>query len=411
MSEVDPIQKSTHIDEFLTRGVQEILPSPDLLRKELESGRVLKGYIGVDPTAPDLHIGHASQLQKLRRLQELGHKSILLIGDFTGMIGDPTDKSATRVRLTRDEVLNNARTYRDQAGKIVNFDDPINPVEIRFNSEWLSQMNFADVVELASEMTVQRMAERETFRRRMRDKKPLYVHEFLYPLMQGRDSVVLDVDIEIGGSDQIFNMMVGRDMVGRHLGKEKYVIAGKLLVDPTGKKIGKSEGNMITLSDEPASMYHKVMMWGDAIVPHALELCTTLPMSDIGTLERQLQIGEIDPIEAKMFLARRVVEDLHSPEAAIQAESAYKQISTRGSVEGFIEEIRFNSQISLIDALVSSGLANSKSAARRLIQQRGVRINGETVNDPKLSLDPSDEGYELQVGKLKAESFRKVMFD
>ena len=291
------------VDEFLTRGVEQVFPTADALRARLLSGDQLTAYIGIDPTAPELHIGHMSQLFKLRRLQDLGHHVVLLIGDFTGQIGDPTDKSAARVRLTHEQVLENAASYKEQASKILRFDDPDNPVELRFNSEWLGKMSFADVVELASEVTVQQLLQREMFQKRMAEGKPLHVHELLYPLMQGYDSVALGVDIEIGGSDQIFNMLVGRDLVGAHLGKEKFVVAGNLLVDPSGKKIGKTEGNMITMIDPPVAVFEKVMRWGDEIVPHALELCTTVPMEKVREIERQMHDGTLDGLSAKKFFS------------------------------------------------------------------------------------------------------------
>ncbi len=205
------------IAELTTRAISEIYPSPQELIAELSSGRRLKAYMGIDPTAPDMHVGHESQLLKLKRLQDLGHEVILLIGDFTAMIGDPTDKSAARTKLTHEEVLSNATWYMAQASKILDFDDADNPVRLAYNSEWLGKMDFKDVLELASEFTVQQMLERQMFRKRIDENKPVGLHEFIYPMMQGWDSVCLDVDIEVGGSDQIFNMLVGSTLVRRHL--------------------------------------------------------------------------------------------------------------------------------------------------------------------------------------------------
>lgn len=398
------IDKAAQIQEFLTRGVHQILPSTEGLAVELVSGRVLKAYMGIDPTAPELHIGHVSQLRKMRRLQDLGHEVILLIGDFTGRIGDPTDKSATRVKLTAGQVAENAATYRQQAAKILDFDDPVNPVKLRFNSEWLDPMTFADVLELASEMTVQRMLERDMFEKRIRDQKPVYIHEFLYPLMQGWDSVKLGVDIELGGSDQIFNMMVGRDLVKRFLHKEKYVVAGTLLADPGGKKIGKTEGNMVAVLDTPESMYHKIMMWGDQIVPHALELCTTVPMDQVRQIDKALKRGEEDPRTAKMFLARSIVSELQSPEAAQQAEKAYLTL-TSGALLTEVTEADFSPGTSLIDVLVQGGFASSKGAAKRLIEQGGVRLNDSTITNPRAVVEKPGT---LQVGKRTQGSFLRI---
>lgn len=394
------------IQEFLTRGVQQILPDADSLAAKIESGVVLKGYMGIDPTAPELHIGHVSQLRRMRRFQDLGHQVTLLIGDFTGMIGDPTDKSATRVSLTEEQVLANSATYQEQAARILDFQHPTNPVLLRRNSEWLAKMSFADVLTLAAQMTTQRLLERDMFQNRLKEGKPIWHHETLYPLMQGWDSVNLDTDVEFGGSDQTFNMMVGRDLVGRFLNKEKWVVAGKLLTDPSGKKIGKTEGNMVAVLDAPNLMYEKVMKWGDGITPHALELCTTVPMSDVRELGEALKRGEEDPIKAKMFLARTLVSELHSAEESQRAERAYIQLTEGGRVEQMIESV-VAPETFLVDLLFREGFAPSKGAARRLIVQGGVRINGQPVEDPKAL---AAEG-ELQVGKRTQDSFRRIKFE
>lgn len=398
------------IEELTTRAIAEIYPSPEDLAVELRSGRILTAYIGIDPTDPSLHVGHESQLLKLQRLQELGHNVILLIGDFTGMIGDPTDKSAARVKLSRDEVLANAENYKEQASKIIDFDDPVNPAQIRYNSEWLGRMSFEDVVELASEITVQRMIERNMFQRRIGQKKPVWLHEFLYPLMQGWDSVAMKVDVELGGSDQTFNMLVGSDFVKRHLNKQKFVIAGKLLVDPTGKKIGKSEGNMVTLNDTPLDMFHKIMMWSDEITPHALELCTQVPMDEIRTIGLNLATGKLSGIEGKKFLARTIIKDLHGDESAQQAEATYEALtSPSGQIdpENLIPA-NVKSGQNIVDILFESGIAASKSAARRLIDGGGVRINGEKVTDYDWIVESASGTMVLQSGKKKLENFRRL---
>ncbi len=404
------VEREVRIQEFLTRAVDEVYPSREALANELRSGKRLSAYLGIDPTAPDMHIGHESQLHKLRRLQDLGHKVTLLIGDFTARIGDPSDKTATRQRLTHEQVLDNAKSYRNQAMKILNLDDPKNPVDVRFNSEWLGQLSFDEVVELAAEFTVQQISQRDMFQKRFKEEKPVYLHEFLYPLMQGWDSVVMDVDIEIGGSDQIFNMLVGRDLMKSHRGKSKFVVAGSLLVDPEGKKMGKTEGNMITLGDQPDIMFHKVMMWGDKIVPHALELCTDVPMEEVKRIDEALKDGSLDPVEGKKFLARTLVGSLHSPEAAIRAEAEYDKAS-KAEAPASIQEFPVTQGSSMVDILVQSGFAQTRNSARRLIQQGGVRINGQTVSDPNLSLDGQSGEHTLQVGKKTTDSFRKLVVD
>lgn len=405
-----PIIDDEAIEELTTRAIEIIYPSPDDLAAELRSGQVLTAYIGIDPTDPNLHVGHESQLLKLQRLQKLGHNVILLIGDFTGMIGDPSDKSATRVKLTRRQVLENAEGYKEQAGKIIDFDDPVNPAQLRYNSEWLSKMAFEDVVELASELTVQQMIERDMFRRRIAEQNPVWLHEFLYPLMQGWDSVAMKVDIEVGGSDQIFNMRVGSTLVRRYLNKQKFVIAGKLLVDPTGRKIGKSEGNMITLTDKPADMFHKVMMWSDEITPHALELCTQLPMDEITKLASDFETGRVSGLDAKRLLARTMVAELHGAEAAQQAEDLYNALTTGDTnidPETLIK-IEVKPGQSIVDILFDCGIAVSKSAARRLVQGGGVRIDGNKVTDLDWKIESEAGTIILQSGKKKLGNFRRL---
>jgi tyrosyl-tRNA synthetase len=399
---------------FIKRAIAEIYPSPDELAHELSGDRRLTAYMGIDPTAPDLHIGHESQLLKMRELQQLGHHVILLIGDFTGLIGDPTDKSAARVKQTPEEVAVNALGYKQQASKILDFDHPTNPIEFKQNSEWLAPMTFADVLELASEFTVQQMLERDMFEKRMADGKPLGLHELLYPTLQAWDSVKMDVDIELGGSDQIFNMLTGSTLVRRHLGKQKYVVAGRLLADPSGKKIGKSEGNMITMNDAPVVMFEKVMRFGDAIVPHALELCTDMPMPQIVEIAAAMQSGELGGLEAKKLLARELVTRLHSADEAAAAGAEYAILSSSDAL-GDIDQTSiatafFNQNTGLVDALVSAGLASSKTAARRLVASGAVRLNGQKIEDAGHVLSAESNGSVLQVGKKLAKNYRRVDF-
>jgi len=406
---VQPVIDEARIEELTTRAISEIYPSAGELAEELRSGRQLTAYMGIDPTAPDMHVGHESQLLKLRRLQDMGHHVILLIGDFTAMIGDPTDKSAARTRLTREQVLENAQGYKQQAGKILDFEDPKNPVDLRYNSEWLDGMNFTDVLELASEFSVQQMLERDMFQQRIKDEKSLNLIEILYPLMQAWDSVQLDVDIEVGGSDQIFNMLKGTTLVKRHLDKQKYVIAGQLLADPDGKKIGKTEGNMITLNDTPADMYHKIMMWGDGITPHALELCTDMPIEEVRDIEQKLRDSTLSGIEAKMLLARTIVTDLHGQESAQEAERGYQALTSR-DVEIDLETLPVASVAlgqNIVDILVGSGLAPSNKQARRLLEANAVRVNGQAVSaDWAATTIEEGQTVVLQVGKKKRENHR-----
>ncbi|MEK7452528.1 MAG: tyrosine--tRNA ligase, partial [Patescibacteria group bacterium] len=293
------------IEHVLTRGVENIYPSFEYLEARLHEGKQLTLYLGIDPTGPDLHLGHAIPLRKMAELQKLGHKLILLVGDFTGMIGDPTDKSATRVRLTREQVLANAAKYQEQASKIISFEGE-NAAEIKYNSEWLDKLTLRDATELASNFTVQQFLERDMFEKRLKEGKPIHLHEFLYPLMQAYDSVAMDVDGEIGGNDQTFNMLAGRDLMKTMKQKEKFVITSKLLVDPTGKKMGKSEGNMITLSDTPDDVFGKVMSWTDGMIIPGFEILTDLPNGEIK--EMKIAMGDgVNPRDFKVKLAKEVV--------------------------------------------------------------------------------------------------------
>src|SRR3990167_262903 len=267
------------VDELLKRGVENIFPNFNFLKARLIKGERLSLYLGIDPTGETLHLGHVIPLKKLGEFQKLGHQIILLMGDFTAMIGDPTDKTAVRKKLTHNEILNNLKEYKKQASKFIDFGGT-NPATIKYNSEWFGKMTLFDVLELASQATVEQMMKREMFRRREQDEKSVYIHELMYPLMQGYDSVAMDVDGEVGGNDQTFNMLVGRDMLKRR-GKEKFVVATKLLTDPTGAKMGKTEGNMVALSDSAEEMYGKVMSWPDMVLALGFEICTRIPMEEV----------------------------------------------------------------------------------------------------------------------------------
>jgi tyrosyl-tRNA synthetase len=378
------------IKEILTRGVENVYPSREEFEKALRSGKQLKIYNGIDPTGPTLHLGHGVVLLKLRELQDLGHKIILLIGDFTGMIGDPTDKTATRKRLTRKEVLANCKNYAKQAGKILD----MRKVEVKYNSRWLGKLKAGDFLELGAGITVQRLLERDMFQKRISEGKPIYLHEFIYPLMQGYDSVAMDVDAEVGGNDQTFNMLVGRDLMKSLKHKEKYVLTIKLLVDPTGKKMGKTEGNMVTLEDSAEDMYGKVMSWPDTLMPVAFEICTRVPMEEI----KNILAG--DPRDAKMRLAREIVSLYRSPKEAAAAEENFVRIFQKKEVPEEVAEYRMqNAKCGIIDLLVQCKLAESKSEAKRLVEQGGVKVGDKVIDDINAIVEIPAEGVLIQKGK------------
>ncbi len=355
---------TTQIDEFLIRGVENVFPSKEAFKKALSSGKRLSIYLGIDPTGPTLHMGHAIPLMKLSALQKMGHKVILLMGDFTAMIGDPTDKAATRKVLTREEVLQNLKLYKKQASKFLSFSGS-NAAEFKFNSKWLGAMSFGDVISLASQMTVQQMLERDMFEKRMSEKKPISIHEFLYPLMQGYDSVAMDVDAEVGGNDQTFNMLTGRDLMRSMKNKEKFVLSTKLLVDPSGKKMGKSEGNMITMLDSAENMFGKVMSWPDGLIISGFELCTRNSADEIEKEKVALDSGA-NPRDSKMRLASAVVEVYHGKEAAQRAKESFVAAFSQGTMKTDAPVTEALKGTLLVDVLISAGVVASKTEFRRL---------------------------------------------
>lgn len=385
------------IDWFLDHARENVYPSREALRERLLSGQQLKVYHGIDPTGPTLHLGHTVPLRKLAELQKLGHKVILLIGDFTAMIGDPTDKSATRKKLTREEVLANCKLYKEQAGRILRFEGT-NPAEFRFNSEWLSNMSFADVVELASHFTVQQMMERDMFEKRWEEGKPIHVHEFMYPLMQGYDSVAMDVDLEIGGNDQTFNMLAGRTLMKALKNKEKFVLTNRLLADSTGKKMGKSEGNMLSFLDTPEDMYGKVMSWTDEMIIPGFSICTNTSADEVKNIQQSIEAGE-NPIIWKRALAFEIVKELVHADAALKAEEHFQKVHQMNEKPEDMPELVLVSETMLVDILVEAGLVESKSEARRQIEQGAVKVNDEVVKDVKRLVQPTGEGVVIQKGK------------
>lgn len=370
------------LENALSRGVAEILPGKKGLLALMKKKKITL-YQGFDPTSENLHIGHWIGIRKLAEFQKLGHKVVFLIGDFTAMIGDPTDKTSVRQRLTKEETINNAKGYKKIAENILNFAGE-NPAIIKFNSDWLSKMNFEDVVELASNFTVQQMLERDFFQKRLKNQKPIYLHEFLYPLLVGQDCVELDVDLEIGGSDQLFNMMAGRSLMKALKGKEKYVLTLKLLEDPNGKKMGKTEGNAVNLSDTPQKIYGGIMALEDGFIDRGIEILTDLPLD--------FSKGK-NPMDAKKALAFEVVKQIKGEKGAHEAEENFAKTFQQGTPE--YTEIAKN--MGTLAGTVGK-LVGSNSQAKRLIDQGGVYVNGKRATNPGTSLKG---GEEIKIGKRK----------
>lgn len=371
------------IDEVIARGVEQIYPSQEALNKVLHSGKKLRIYQGFDPSMPNLHLGSLVGLVKLRQFQDLGHEVIFLVGDFTGMIGDPTDKSTTRPKLTRKQTLENSRRWKEQAGKVLNFDGK-NPARMLFNSQWLDKIGFKDLIEITSNFTVQQMLERDFFQKRLKEGKPIFLHEFLYPVAQAIDCVAMEVDMEIGGNDQTFNMLAGRTLMKAVKGKEKFVLSTKLLVDSAGKKVGKTTGNALFLDSSPAEMFGGVMSFPDEVILLSFELLTLVPLEEIKAKEGLLQSNKVNPMDLKKELAFEIVKMCFSENEAQKAVEEFEKVFQRGETDSE-SALNYTPQKNetITDILFNAGATVSRSAARRLIEQGGVDFNGTSVVDPQ----------------------------
>lgn len=360
------------INELLSRGVENIYPSAQEFEKVLSSKKITI-YHGIDPTADTLHLGHMVQFLKLRKFQDLGHKVIILIGDFTAQIGDPTDKSSARQPLTHKQVLQNAKNYKKQIGRFLN----LKKIQIKYNSKWLGKLSFGDTLKLASNFTAQQTLARDMFRKRVEEGKDLFLHELLYPLMQAYDSVAMDVDAEMGGNDQMFNMLAGRALMKKLKQKEKFVLTTKLLVDPQGVKMGKTEGNMAKLNDSPDDMFGKIMSMPDSFILPGFELLTQVSLHEIEKIKEEMQRGR-NPKEIKMILAHQIVELNFGEKKAHNAHNEFISVHENKEIPHDIAEIKITSR-DIISILVEAKLAPSKSEAKRMIAQKGVKIDGEIV--------------------------------
>ena len=390
----------------IERGTLDIVPRDELISKLERSraeNRPLRIKLGIDPTSPEIHLGHAVPINKLKHFQDLGHRVVLIIGDYTGMVGDPSGRDATRPQLSHERVMRNARTYLDQVGKILDLDK----AEVVNNGDWFAKMNFLDVIRLASKMTVARLLERDDFAKRYKAGEPIAFHEFLYPLMQGYDSVVVRSDVEIGGNDQTFNLLVGRGLQ-KEAGQEPQVaLTLPLLVGTDGElKMSKSYGNHIGIAEPPATMYGKTMSIPDALLRTYFDLSTGVPAEDV----EKLLAG--DPMAAKLALAFAVVERYHGKDAAREAAKRFDREVRKKELPDDIPEVRLSpdlvkdGKVWIARLIVHCGLAPSTSEARRLVQQGGVSLNGETVTDPAADIALMC-GALLKVGKRK---YAKIVF-
>ena len=385
----------------LTRGCEGIYAIEELKRK-LESvaasgGRQLRVKLGMDPTAPDIHLGHSVVLRKMRQFQDLGHKAVLIIGDYTARIGDPTGRDTTRPILSEDKIEYNAKTYLDQAGRIL--DTSPGKLEVRRNSEWLSKLTFADVLRLTGMVTVQQMLHRENFAKRMEDGREIVLTEFMYPIMQAYDSVVIRADVELGGTDQTFNNLMGRELQAKHDQEKQVVMVMPLLVGLDGaEKMSKSKGNYIGVTMEPNDMFGKVMSIPDALMRNYFTLLTPIPEDRITSL---LDPAQTKPRDAKDVLGQTIVEEFHNSAAAHAASEEFRNRFSKGALPTDIATKKASkSPIGIVDLLREAGFASSNGEARRLVEQGAVSINGQKIADPK-SMVAVDGECVLKAGKLK----------
>lgn len=400
------MDKEQAINEFLERGVEHIYPSKEFLRERLLSGKKLSMYLGIDPTGPTLHLGSIVPILKLAQFQKLGHQAILLIGDFTATIGDPTDKMSARVPLTHEQVLKNSKHYKKQASSIISFGWS-NPAKLKYNSKWLNSLSMMDISKLLSYITYAQTIKRDMFQKRIEEGKDLYLNEFLYPAMQGFDSVAMDVDGEVGGNDQTFNMLMGRDLLKRMKNKEKFVITMKLLTDSEGKKMGKTEGNMATLEDAPEEMFGKVMSWTDGMILPAFELCTKLPLSEISKIKNEMEKGG-NPRDAKMFLGETVVKMFYGEKKALQTREKFQKTFSDKKIPDDIKEFKTVAGALLSDCLISAEVVASKTEWRRLVEDGAVGFFAPDGSLQKIS-DPNFKINSSKTFKIGKHRFLKVI--
>lgn len=389
---------------IIQSGAAQIVPEKALMDK-LKRGKPLNIKLGVDPTAPDIHLGHAVPLRKLRQFQDLGHQVTLIIGDGTALIGDPSGRNSTRPQLTREQIKENAQTYVDQAFKVL---DP-EKTTLRYNSEWILSLGMEDLLKIASNFTVARILERDDFHNRYTSELPISLHEFLYPIMQAYDSVVIEADVELGGTDQLFNLLAGRELMEK-MGMEPQVCLTLPLLEGTDgvKKMSKSYGNYIGLTDAPNDMFGKVMSIPDELMVKYYRLASTVPVDQIDAIEKGLAADEIHPNRCKRDLAQNIVAAYYDEEAAKEAEAAFdrqfKQHEVPEDIPEFAADLTPNEEgtVYLAKLIADSGLTKSTGDARRMIDQGGVKVNGEAVAAKAYNVDPSTlEGAVIQVGKRK----------
>lgn len=382
------------VNEVLTRGVDKIYPNKDSLKKALE-GKKLRIYQGFDPTGTQLHIGHMVGLRKLAQFQKLGHHVIFLIGDGTGQAGDPSGKTRARDKfLTNKELRENAKSYVKQAAKIVDFEGD-NPIEILYNGDWLNKLDLIKILELLDQLSVQQLIERDLFQERLKSGEKLNLREFFYPLLQGYDSVAMNIDLEIGGSDQTFNMLCGRQLVKQMQGREKFVLTTPLLTDSQGVKIGKTEGNVIALTDSPTDLFGKIMSLSDDVIVKGLEYLTDVEVAEIEEIEKKIKNGD-NPMQYKKKLAFEIVKQLNDEKAAQNAQDAFESTFQKREDPQDSQEVKVSGTTTLSDLLTTNSIITSTSQVKNLIREKAIEIDGKVIDNPK---EPVKPGQLIKVGK------------
>lgn len=396
--------------EQLSRYLTKVYPSQKTLEERLENSEILKIYLGIDPTSPNIHLGNTISLLILRQFQDWGHKIVLVFGDFTGSIGDPSGHDQRRKPFDSEQLLNNTSLYKDQVGKILDFEK--NPPEIIFNSKWWSKLNLKDFFEILNKFTVSQLIERNLFQQRIKNNQPIAISEFLYPILQGYDSVELDTDIEIGGNDQTFNMLIGREMLRSFKKKEKIVLATPLLEGTDGRKMSKSYGNTVDLSIDPNDMFGKIMSIRDDLIIKYMLLATIIEKGEIEKIESELKSSKINPMEAKKKLAFSVVSLYHGDEKAKKSQLEFGRVIKMGEQPSNIPEVR-ESKTTLPKSFASlatvAGVTPSVSAAIRLAENRGLKFDGKLVTEPRqLFNTPSNQGTIINAGK---RNYAKIIWE
>jgi tyrosyl-tRNA synthetase len=395
------MDKIDKIEQLLTRGVENIYPLRGALEKILRSGKKLRIYLGIDPTGK-LHLGHGVILNKLRQFQDLGHKVIVLIGDFTARIGDPTDKLSSRKKLSKEQVKKNSADYKKLIGKILDLKK--SNIKFLYNEKWTNKLKPEDMLELASYFTVSRLLERDMFQERIKQGKEIYINEFLYPIFQAYDAVTMDVDLQIGGNDQTFNMLAGRTLIRKIKNKEKFVLTTKLLTDPSGKKMGKSEDNMVNLDENPDIMYGKIMSWPDTLIDEGFELCTRMPIKEVIDIRNKLKNNKLNPRDAKMRLAYEIVKFYHSEKKAGEAQENFIKLFQKKEIIEEIPRIKAKKGAKLSDVLIENKIISSRTEFRRLVRAKAIDINGKVFEGVCYSIEKT---IVVRIGKKK---FARIVF-